>query len=289
MFDFPQLTASGIICAPMANVGGGALAAAVSSAGGFGFAGFGRADGPDVVAREFALAGDVPIGAGFMAWALDFDDAPLRAALELRPACVSITFGALDRHARLVQEAGIPLVTQVGNLDDLAAAEAAGVDAVVVRGGEAGGHGRGEIALLPLLQAVLERTSLPVAAGGGIGSARGVAAVLAAGASAAWVGTRFAAAAESRSSDANRADLIAAGFGDTVYSLVYDLAKQEPWPPEFGGRAVRAAVHDEWLGREEALRAAAPIPVRPVYAGEGVGFVTAVEPAADIVAALRPR
>ena len=239
------------------------------------------------MAREFARAGPgAPIGAGFMAWALERDDAQLRAALERRPAVVSISFGALDRPVGLVREAGIPVVTQVGDLDDLAAAERVGVDGVVVRGAEAGGHGRGTIALLPLLQAVLERTALPVAAAGGIGTHRGVAAVLAAGASAAWIGTRFAAAAESRSSERNRAMLIAAGPADTVYSRVHDLAKQEPWPPEFGGRALREPLHDEWLGREAELAAAAPIACAPVYAGQGVGAITAVEPAAEIVAAL---
>ncbi|NLT26291.1 MAG: nitronate monooxygenase [Microbacteriaceae bacterium] len=285
---FVDLAPLPIIGAPMANVGGGLLAAAISRAGGLGFAGFGGADGPDAVAREFDLAAGAPIGAGFMAWALDRDDAPLRAALERRPAVVSITFGALDRHVALVREAGIPVVTQVGDLDDLAAAERAGVDGVVARGGEGGGHGRDSIAMLPLLQAVLERTALPVAAAGGIATRRGVAAVLAAGASAAWIGTRFAAAVESRSSDRNRALLVAAGPGDTVHSRVHDIAKQDAWPVEFGGRALREPLHDEWLGREDELAAIAPIPCSPVYAGQGVGAIRAVEPAAAIVAALAP-
>src|SRR2546429_594350 len=68
----------------------------------------------------------------------------------------------------------------------------------VVQGIEAGGHPRGELGLLPLLEEVLAVATVPVVAAGGIGGPRAVAAVLAAGADAARAGTRFIAAAESR-------------------------------------------------------------------------------------------
>lgn len=85
---------------------------------------------------------------------------------------------------------------QVGSVEEAVAAEEAGCDFVIAQGVEAGGHVRGTTALLPLLDAVLERMRVPVVAAGGIATARGVAAVLAAGAGAARVGTRFLATPE---------------------------------------------------------------------------------------------
>ncbi len=74
---------------------------------------------------------------------------------------------------------------------------ASGVDVVVAQGWEAGGHVWGTIATLPLVPAVVDAVDpVPVIAAGGIGDARGVAAVLALGAQAAWLGTRFLLAEE---------------------------------------------------------------------------------------------
>ena len=128
----------------------------------------------------------------------------------LRPALVSVSFGELVEPVGRLHEAGILTATQVGSLADLVAAEAAGVDVVVARGGEGGGHGRNDLATLPLLQLVLERTDRPVYAAGGILNHRGLAAVLAAGAAGAWVGTAFLGCVEAESAPAARAALFEA-------------------------------------------------------------------------------
>src|SRR5207248_5682729 len=86
---------------------------------------------------------------------------------------------------------------QVGSLEEAQAAVDAGCDFIVAQGVEAGGHVRGRISLLPLLDEVLPVVGIPVVAAGGIGTARAMAAALAAGASAVRVGTRFVAAVES--------------------------------------------------------------------------------------------
>src|SRR5262245_1421995 len=86
---------------------------------------------------------------------------------------------------------------QVSDAEQARAAEAAGCDLLVVQGVEAGGHPTGQLALLPLLDEVLDVVTVPVVAAGGIGTARSVAAALAAGAAAVRVGTRFIAAVES--------------------------------------------------------------------------------------------
>src|SRR5262249_58013889 len=88
---------------------------------------------------------------------------------------------------------------------------AAGVDVVVAQGWEAGGHVWGKVATLPLVPAVVDAVApVPVLAAGGIGDARGVAAVLALGAQAAWVGTPFLLATEAPLHEEYRRRLIAA-------------------------------------------------------------------------------
>ena len=85
----------------------------------------------------------------------------------------------------------------VGSAEEARRAVASGVDVVVAQGWEAGGHVWSKVATLPLVPAVVDAvTPVPVIAAGGIGDARGVAAVLALGAQAAWLGTRFLLAEE---------------------------------------------------------------------------------------------
>ena len=91
---------------------------------------------------------------------------------------------------------GIVLHT-VGSAQEARQAADRGVDVIVAQGWESGGHVRGQVATLPLVPAVVDAVApLPVIAAGGIGDARGVAAVFALGAQAAWLGTRFLLARE---------------------------------------------------------------------------------------------
>src|SRR3954447_3339861 len=130
----------------------------------------------------------------------DWFDAKLEIALEAPVPAVSFTFGCppAETIAR-VRESGREAWVTVTDADEARAAADAGADALVVQGVEAGGH-RGSFAdredrfdsgLLALLQVVAARVDLPLVAAGGIATGRGVAAVLAAGASAAAVGTAF--------------------------------------------------------------------------------------------------
>src|SRR5204863_9454556 len=105
---------------------------------------------------------------------------------------------------------------QVGSVDEARAAVDAGCDFIVAQGVEAGGHVRGQIGLLPLLDRVLDVVGVPVVAAGGIGTARAMAAALAAGASAVRVGTRFVASQEADTHPDYAQALIDAGPGDTV-------------------------------------------------------------------------
>ena len=278
-----------VVSAPMAGVSGGALAGAVSAAGGLGLIGWA---GPDVdqLRREIATAAAPgrAWGIGFLAWTLSPGDEQLiDIALEAGASMVCISYGDYEQYVDRITAAGAVAATQVGTLADVRRAIDAGVDVIVARGGEGGGHGRDSVATLPLLQAVLDATDLPVLAAGGIATARGLAAVLAAGAAGGWVGTAFLATNESSYGDGHKDAVIGAELDSSVHTTVFDIGRGSPWPEEFGGRALRNSYSDTWLHRDEELRAN---PVRSeepaVWAGQVAGLVTSRRAAAEVVAEL---
>jgi nitronate monooxygenase len=290
-----------VVSAPMAGVAGGALAAAVSEAGALGMLGIGGRATPEWVARECAVAAASrrPYGVGLLAWALADIPGQVDAVVDASPALVSIGYGPYAEQVARLRSAGSVVATTVGNLSEARAAEAAGVDVIVARGLEGGGHGRDDVATLPLLQSVLDVVSVPVLAAGGIVTARGVAAVLAAGAAGAWVGSAFLMCVEGTTTPEQRARLAAATDTDTVYGRVFDIGKRAGWPRDWGDRALRNAFYDTWAGREDEL--AADDTARDGYAaaaadqdfgtaavqvGQGVASLTAERTAAEVVAEL---
>ena len=289
-----------VVAAPMAGVSTGRLAAAVSAAGGLGMLGVGPTSTPDWVRQQCAVAREAgQFGVGLMAWALAQDDALVEVVVGEAPALVSVSYGPYERWTAPLQAAGIVVATQVGTLEEAVAAEQAGVDVLVARGGEGGGHGRNDVATLPLLQAVLDAVQMPVLAAGGIGTARGVAAVLAAGSAGAWVGTAFLACTEAATSTRARELLLSAAETDTAYGRVFDVGQRLAWPPEYGGRALRNAFFDRWVGREDELsgdevaaaklvaaRQRGDFDVACVYAGQGVGLLHSERTAADVLGEL---
>lgn len=289
-----------VVGAPMAGPGGGALTAAISEAGALGMLGAGSAVSADWIREQGAVAAATgkPYGVGLMAWALADRPYQLEAVLDLRPALVSVSFGDYRPYVGPLQEAGIVVATQACTLADAREAVAAGVDVLVARGGEGGGHGREAVATLPLLQAVLDEVRIPVLAAGGIAGARGLAAVLAAGAAGGWVGTAFLTCREAAIGETVRQRLIEADETSTVYGTVFDKASRAGWPDEFGGRALRNSFFDRWQGREpelagdddahkdfvESIRSA-DVETMSLYAGQGVGALRGETTAADVVRA----
>src|SRR5205085_7101260 len=102
----------------------------------------------------------------------------------------------------------------------------AGCDLVIAQGTEAGGHVRGTIGLLPLLDAVLERVAVPIVAAGGIATPGAVAAAMAAGAAGVRIGTAFVATVESGAHPDYIAALLRADGGDTVLTEAFGVG----WP-----------------------------------------------------------
>ena len=248
--------------------------------------------------------------AGERAWGVNFIVPMMHpASLELVTARAPyVDFFLTDPDARLVARvhaAGARCGWQVESGAEARAAEAAGCDVVIAKAWESGGRKRIEgPTLLALLDAVLDSVEVPVVAAGGIASARGVAAALAAGADGVRVGTRFIAAEESDAHPAWVSGVIAAGAEESVVSSAFNVGLPEPGPHRVLRRSIEAA---EALAGEQAgvvRLAGAEIPVprfgaqppthestgaieaMPFYAGQSAGAVRAVQPAADIVADL---
>jgi nitronate monooxygenase len=289
-----------LVQAPMARVSEGAMAAAVSGAGALGMVGVGPTMSPADVAEQarVAAAPGRPFGIGLLAWALERDPGTLDAVLDTDATVVSVSFGAFEGAVERLRDAGKLVTTQVGNLEEARRAERAGVDFLVARGREGGGHGRDDVGTLPLLQIVLDAVEVPVVAAGGIATRRGLAAVLAAGAVGAWAGTAFLCCRESTFPATSRARLIAADDRATAYGRVFDVAQRAPWPPEYGGRALRNRFFDRWEGRESELGAdhgvlddyaraqrEGDFDTSVIYAGQGAALLSAESTAADVVAA----
>jgi NAD(P)H-dependent flavin oxidoreductase YrpB (nitropropane dioxygenase family) len=189
----------------------------------------------------------------------------------------------------IVHEGGARGGWQVGTADEARAAVDAGCDLVVAQGVEAGGHVRGTLGLLPLLDEVRAVVDLPIVAAGGIGTGRAMAALLVAGADAVRVGTRFVAAAESAAHPGYVDALIKAGGDDTIVTTAFG----DGWP-DAPHRVLRSAIAaGEALGDAQSWGPDWPtsttvgaIDAHALYAGQSVGAVRSRQPAAEIVAEL---
>ncbi|MDV3130053.1 nitronate monooxygenase [Mycobacterium sp. 21AC1] len=254
-----------IVNAPMGGAAGGTLAAAVSAAGGLGMIGMGSSATPELLRHELDAMGNVdrPFGIGLVHWVMADQPELLDVALAAGPALLSVSFGEDWTWVHRAHDVGVTVTTQVATVEAARRAVDAGVDVLVARGAEGGGHGEPVIGTLPLLAEVLDQVEVPVLAAGGISSARGVAAVLAAGAAGAWVGTLFATCAEALTPAPAR-DALVAGT-ETELTREFDIAAGYRWPATIPERVLRGT---------------------PVNAGQGIGSVTQVRSAADTLAQL---
>jgi nitronate monooxygenase len=289
-----------IISAPMAFVGGGALAAAVSRAGGLGLIGGAYGD-PEWIDQQFAAADGERVGIGFITWSAAQNPAVMTTALHHKPPAVMLSFGDPMTFAADVRASGAVLICQCQNLDHVRAALDAQADVVVAQGSEAGGHGseRGTFTLVPEVADLLARTSpdTMLVAAGGVADGRGLAAALALGADGALVGTRLCAAEESLVKPLHKQAIVESDGDATLRTHLADIVRALPWPQEFTARIQRNEFVNRWRGRDAEL--AEQIDVEGprylqafaegdpdntgVWFGEAAGLVDAVEPAATIV------
>ncbi|MDK3017179.1 NAD(P)H-dependent flavin oxidoreductase [Pseudodonghicola flavimaris] len=331
-----------IFQAPMAGVATPALAAAATEAGGLGGLGLGASTvagaramirdtraltgGPfnvnlfchapaqsDAAVEAAWLAAMAPLFHGFGAeppaglaeiyQSFLNDDAMLTMLLEERPAVVSFHFGLPDRRRiAALKAAGIVLFASATSVAEARAAEAAGLDAVVAQGYEAGGH-RGifdptgpdeQLGALELTRQLTAALSCPVIAAGGLMNGADIAAALAAGAEAAQLGTAFVVCPETAADAAYRAALHGAAAAQTRMTAAISGRPARALPNRFTDWAEAHAelsppaypiAYDAGKALNAAAKAAGETGFGAQWAGQGAPRARAL-PAAELMATL---
>lgn len=297
-----------IVQAPIGDLARPELVAAVSAAGGLGMLAASWTSPTDIeiaVARTRTLT-DRPFGLNLV---LDRpQDDRLKAALAAGVKIISFAWGDASALIPRCRAAGAVVLVTVWTAQEARQAVAAGADAVVAQGWESGGHVRGEVATFPLVPAVVDAvTPVPVVAAGGIADGRGVAAALALGASAAWLGTRFVLSTETLAHPVYRNMLLSATEADTVHSRLFD----GDWP-DAAHRTLRNSTVAAWEaagrppsgqrpGEGDAIARIDGVPTfrydsasprdgvegdveqMSLWAGQSAGSLRRVEPAGEIV------
>jgi nitronate monooxygenase len=298
-----------IILAPMGGAVGPELTAAVSNAGGLGLIPLWYLE-PEVVRnsiRAMRALTKRPFGVNLnLNWP---QEDRLAVCLDEGVKVISFFWGHSPPLVERARAAGAIVLQTVSSAEEAKQAIAEGADIVVAQGWEAGGHVRGTVATLPLVPAVVDAVApSPVVAAGGIADGRGLAAVMALGASAAWIGTRFLLSDECPIHSHYRERLIDAKETDTFYTSVYDVG----WP-DAPHRLLRNSTLTTWENAGSPLPGNRPgegdviarspsvgdivryqiytpgadaegqIDETAMWAGQGVSLLKRTQPAGDIV------
>jgi nitronate monooxygenase len=299
-----------VVLAPMAGVVTTELVAAVSNAGGLGLAPVWHLSVEQLTAsvRHIKQLTDKPFGVNLN---MDFPSmAHLDACLDEGIEVVSLFWKSPGDFLLHAKSGGAKVIFTAGNAADAKAAVDLGADAICAQGWEAGGHVRGTVGSIALVPAIVDAVgNIPVIAAGGIADGRGLAAALALGASATWVGTRFLAAQEASVHPDYLSRLFASSENDTAY---FENLFNIGWP-DAPHRVLKNSTTQMW---EDAGRP--PLGQRPgegdviawskqgadilryqskspgadlqgdiesisMWAGQGVSLVRKIQPASEIV------
>ena len=257
-----------IMLAGMGGVSYAELAAAMCNAGGYGVLGM-AGTSPDFIAAQMARVKeltDKPFGVDLLA----ADPGSLEKSVD-----VIIEGGADSFVAGLgvplpimkkLKDAGVKVMVVGGAVKHAIKAEQAGCDAVILQGGEGGGH-TGLVGTLPLVAQAVEAVNIPVVAAGGIYDGRGLAAALSLGAVGVWMGTRFIASTEAHAAQSYKETVVGAGETDTTRTRCYS------------GKPMRCRTNDyiaDWERRPEDIQA---FPMQAIHSVQtdvigGIGGVT---------------
>ena len=257
-----------IMLAGMGGVSYAELAAAMCNAGGYGVLGM-AGTSPDFIASQMARVKeltDKPFGVDLLA----ADPGSLEKSVD-----VIIEGGADSFVAGLgvplpimkkLKDAGVKVMVVGGAVKHAIKAEQAGCDAVILQGGEGGGH-TGLVGTLPLVAQAVEAVDIPVVAAGGIYDGRGLAAALSLGAVGVWMGTRFIASAEAHAAQSYKETVVGAGDTDTTRTRCYS------------GKPMRCRTNgyiNDWESRPQDIQ---PFPMQAIHSVQtdvigGIGGVT---------------
>lgn len=292
-----------VMLAGMGGVSYSALCAAVSEAGGIGCLGAstmimsGQMEAEIARVRELT---DRPFGVDLLTAMPGDLLAQVQAIIDGGARMFVAGLGVPRDAVELCHAHDVLVVNMCGKVDHAVRAVEAGCDLVVAQGTEAGGH-TGTVATFPLVPQIVDAVSgrVPVVAAGGITDGRGLAAALALGADGAWIGTRFIATPEARAVPGYKDALVRTPETGTVVSRAYsgktmrvvrnsytDWWEQHPEElsrfPEQMGRSVADGALHLGGGAEDEVD-----PDRECYpAGQGVGAITGLVPAGDLVRAI---
>lgn len=290
-----------IISAGMGGGSGPELAAAVSNAGGLGSL-------ATIAVPTAAVAGLIaktreltskPFAVNIVTWPwAPFADEIVDIAIAERPPAVVLSFGDPIPALRRCQDAGLKTIVQVQDLAGAKAALAAGPDALIVQGNEAGGH-TGRRSTLNFATQVLDLAGdIPIIIAGGVATGRGLAAALAMGGAGVVMGTRFKATLEFGGEQLHKDAIVGSDGSNTVYNEIVDLARGGRWPNGVTGRVIRNSFVAEWEDKPMELEHTVQSFEKPWsfmaqyatdaekqlnWAGEASGLVHEVLPAAEVV------
>jgi NAD(P)H-dependent flavin oxidoreductase YrpB (nitropropane dioxygenase family) len=301
-----------IVVAPMGpDLTGPELVAAVCNAGGFGIL-QAQLCPPALLRQQIRHLRTLtakPFGVNFVVPFPHRDG--IEVCIDEHIAALSFFWGDAAEFIPAAHGAGIAVIHQVGSVDAAIRAKRDGADVIIAQGGEAGGHVAGEVSTMVLLPRIVDAVAPTlVLAAGGIADARGLAAALCLGADGVVMGTRFLATPEANAHPEYKARLSAASEQDTVRTILFGNG----WP-HAPHRALKTPFVSEWIARESETQdcqqderiigrtmiAGAEVPVQrfislppnrdatgdvesmALLAGQSVGLVHDVQPAADIV------
>jgi enoyl-[acyl-carrier protein] reductase II len=197
------------------------LASAVSNCGGLGLIGSGSMY-PHILREQIQkckLNTASPFGVNIPLLYPNIDE-HIQIVIQEKVKIVFTSAGNPDKYTALLKQNGIIVVHVVSNLKFALKAQAAGVDAVVAEGFEAGGHnGREETTTMCLIPLIKSKLNIPLIAAGGIGSGKAMAAAICLGADAVQIGSLFAASLESSAHINFKNEIVNAKDGDTMLTL----------------------------------------------------------------------
>ena len=288
-----------IMLAGMGGVSYAEICAAMSNAGGYGVLGM-AGTSPEFIASQMAKVReltDKPFGVDLLAAQPESLEASVEVIIEGGADSFVAGLGVPMPIMTKLKGAGVKVMVVGGAVKHAIKAEQAGCDAVILQGGEGGGH-TGLVGTLPLVAQAVEAVNIPVIAAGGIYDGRGLAAALSLGAVGVWMGTRFIASEEAHAAQSYKEIIVDATDIDTTRTRCYS------------GKPMRCRTNEyikDWESRPSDIQ---PFPMQAMHSvkedviggiggvvdetrldadkscfamGQSAGGVTEVLPVADIV------
>ncbi len=286
-----------IVLAGMGGICMHELVAAVSNAGGLGVIGGATIDASQLRTeiRKTRELTDLPFAVDLLAPIPDMIRPQINVVFEEGVKIFVAGLAVPRDFIAEMHERGMTVIVMVGKVRHAVKSEQEGADMVAAQGTEAGGH-TGEVGAMALVPQCVDAVKIPVLAAGGIADGRGLVAALALGAQGVVIGTRFIATPEAQASPPYQQAILRSGEADTVRTRCYT---GKP------ARAIRNPYNDAWEKRRDEIQ---PFPMQVMYsaqegvmdymgvgrgadpertfmpAGQGMGMIREMKPAAEVVA-----